>query len=95
MGLTFRERLASDPYFAIRIQEVERKKLCPYSDKLLEREDPNSMDFDSKIKMMNDEEFKDHVRAAQQLMLDEKKQQEGQQKKEREHRERLRRTVVT
>jgi hypothetical protein len=72
MSITFRERLASDPYFAIRISEPEARKLCPYSDRLLEQEDPDSMDFDSKIKMMNSAEFKEHVRAAQKLQLEDK-----------------------
>jgi hypothetical protein len=84
MSITFRERLASDPYFSIRISEPERHRLCPYSDRLLEREDPDSMDFDSKIKVMNDEEFRQHVRAAQELQLEDKQKETKKKEKEKE-----------
>jgi hypothetical protein len=40
------------------------------------------MDFDSKIKMMNDEEFIQHVRDAQQLRMDE--EQKYKEKKKRQ-----------
>ena len=63
MSLAFRERLASDPFFSVRITEPE--KLCPYSDQILDEEDPDSVDRDSKIKTMNTEEFHQHVREAQ------------------------------
>ncbi len=77
MGITFRERLASDPYFSIRIKEPE--KLCPYSDKIHDEEHPDSVDHESKIRMMNTEEWRLHVRKAQELqMLDEQtKKEEG------------------
>jgi len=55
MGETFRQRLASDPYFSIRIKEPE--KLCPFSDKILDEEDPDSVDHESKINMMNLKSF--------------------------------------
>ena len=67
MGETFRQRLASDPYFTIRVKEPE--KLCPFSDKLLELENPDSVDYDSQIKMMNTDEWRQHVRKCQELQI--------------------------
>lgn len=77
MSLAFRERLAADPFFSVRIKEPE--KLCPYSDQILDEEDPDSVDRDSKIKMMNTEEFHQHVREAQERQ----KQDEERLKKEK------------
>lgn len=74
MSLAFRERLASDPYFTIRIKEPE--KLCPYSDKILDEENPDSVDHESMIKMMNTEEWRRHVREAQELELQDRESKE-------------------
>ena len=73
MGEAFRSRIANDPDFAIEIKEPE--KLCPYSDRLLEQEDPMNGDHANMIKIMTREEFKQHVRDAQQLQLDDQQKE--------------------
>jgi len=73
MGEAFRSRIANDPDFAIEIKEPE--KLCPYSDRLLEQEDPMNGDHANMIKIMTREEFKQHVHDAQQLQLDDQQKE--------------------
>lgn len=87
MSLSFRERLASDPYFTIHFTEKEKahpELYCHISDRLLREADPTSEDVDSQIDMMSREEMKEH---AEQVISIYRKEH----RKEKEERERLKR----
>jgi|GEM_PF-3295287 len=78
MGETFRQRLANDKSFSVRVQEPE--KLCPYSKAILDEQNPDSVDHESILNAMNTEEFQAHVREAIRMKeADEQEQQQQQQ----------------
>jgi hypothetical protein len=79
MGETFRQRLANDKSFSVRVQEPE--KLCPYSQAILDEQNPDSVDHESILNAMNTEEFQAHVREAIRLMESAEQEREQRLKK--------------
>lgn len=86
MSMSFRERLASDPYFTIHFTEKEKSHpelYCHISDNLLRQADPNSEDFDSQIDMMSRDEMKEHAEQVISIYRTEQKTKEKQEERNR------------
>lgn len=92
MSLSFRERLASDPYFTIHFIEKEKahpELYCHISDRLLREADPTSEDVDSQIDMMSREEMKEHAEQVISIYRAEQRKQQKALKRDEEGKEEL------